>query len=140
MAEESLLAMVFTLDFAVALALRSVISGLILFGTSRLVGAKGGLLSAMGVATLTTLITIFLFEAYVFPLIGYEATDILTAIKTNLFGLILSYVLPSVVWFFVVMMLLKVGPFQALTIAFAQWLISLALSYFGVLTFLTDFL
>lgn len=140
MAEAELLQLILTADFLISLAVRSVVAGIILFLTSRLVGAKGGLLAAMGVAALSTIITIFVFESYVFPLLEVETTDILTAIKTNVFGLILSYVLPGIVWFFLVMTLLRTGPFQAFAIAFIQWLLGLAISYFGVLTFLSDFL
>ncbi len=140
MADAGLLQVLFTQEFLVSLAVRSVIAGMILFLTSRVVGARGGLLSAMGVAFLSTVITIFVFESYVFPLLAVESTDILTAIQTNLFGLALTYILPGLVWFFLVITLLKVGPFQALAIAFIQWLLGLALTYFGVLTFLTDFL
>jgi hypothetical protein len=137
---ESLLALFLIPDFWIALAIRSVIAGLILFVTSRLVGAKGGLLSAMGVAFLTTVVTIFVFETYVFPLLVTDSGDILTAITTNLLGLALTYILPGVVWFFLSMILLKVGPLQALAIAFIQWLIGLAISYFGVMTFLLEYL
>lgn len=140
MAEPNLLLLLATPSFLVSLALRSVVAGIILFITSRFVGAKGGLLGAMGVAFLTTVITIFVFEAYVFPLLEVESTDILTAIKTNVFGLLLSYILPGLVWFFLVIMLLKVGPMKALIIAFVQWLLGLALTYFGVMTFLTQYL
>jgi len=140
MAEVELLQTILSMEFLISLALRSVVAGIILFLTSRIVGAKGGLLAAMGVAALSTVITIFIFEAYVFPLLAVESTDILTAIQTNVFGLLLTYIMPSIVWFFLVMILLKVGPVHAGIIAFVQWLLGLALTYFGVLTFLTDFL
>lgn len=140
MAEPNLLALVFTPAFLIPLSVRWIVSGIILFLTSRLVGAKGGLLSAIGVAFLSTVITVFVFEAYIFPLLNVESTNILTMIKTNIFGLVLSYILPGLVWFFLVMILLRVGPFQALTIAFVQWLLGLALTYFGILTFLAAFL
>ncbi len=140
MVETSLLDVLFTADFLVALAVRSVVSGVILFLTSRLVMAKGGLLSCMAVAALTTVITIFVFEAYVLPLLEVDPTDIMTALKTNIFGVVLSYIMPGLVWFFLTIMILRVGPFQALAIAFTQWLLGLALMYFGVLTFLADFL
>lgn len=137
---EGLLTLFLIPDFWIGLAIRSVISGLILFAISRIVGAKGGLLSAMGVAVLTTVITIFVFETYVFPLLVTDSADIWTAITTNLLGIALTYILPGIIWFFLVMILLKVGPVQAAMIAFIQWLISLALTYFGVMTFLLAYL
>lgn len=137
---ESLFVLFSLPEFWLSLAIRSVVTGIILYVTSRLVGAKGGLLSAMGVAFLTTVITIFVFETYVFPLLTADSADILTAISTNIFGLVLTYILPGVVWFFLVMLLLKVGPMQALIIAFIQWLLGIALSYFGIMTFLIEYL
>lgn len=140
MVEADLLQLFLLPDFWFSLAVRSVIAGLVLYFTSRLVGAKGGLLSAMGVAFLSVVITIFVFETYIFPLLTVESADIITAISTNLFGLLLVYIIPGVIWFVLVMTLLKVGPMQALVIAFIQWLIGFALQYFGVLTWLTQFL
>ena len=140
MAEVSLLQLFLTTDFWVLLAIRSVVAGLILYLTSRLVGAKGGLLSAMGVAFLNVVIVIFLFESYIFPLLAFESTDLVTALQTNILGFILALLLPGIIWFVLVMVLLKVGPMQALIIAFVQWLLGVALTYFGVLTFLTAFL
>lgn len=140
MAEAELLQLFLSASFLMSLAVRTVVSGILLFGLSRFVGARGGLLAAMGVAFLSTVITMFVFEAYVFPLLEFEAVDIITAIETNVFGLIVSYILPGLVWFFLVMMLLRVGPVKAAIVAFLQWLLALALTHFGVLVFLTEFI
>lgn len=140
MVEATLLELLFTPDSLVELAVRSVISGLVLFVISRVVSAKGGLLSAISIGFLNSVILVFLFQAYIFPLLAVESTDIVTALKTNVLGLVLSYILPSAVWFFLVMAIMRVGIVQAGMIAFAQWLLSLALTYFGVFTFLAEFI
>jgi len=140
MVEVELLQLFLSADFLVSLAVRTVVSGILLFVLSRFVGAKGGLLPSMGVALFTTIIVMFIFEAYLFPLLEFETTDILTALNTNVLGLVLSYVMPAAVWFFLVMMLLRVSPIKALMVAFLQWLLSLALVHFGILVFLTEFI
>lgn len=140
MVEASLLQSLFTVDSMIELAIRAVVSGIILFFTSRLVGAKGGLLACMGVAVLSSVITIFILDAYVIPMLSVESTDIVAALEKNVLGYVLSYMLPGAVWFFVVILLLRVGPMHALMLAFVQWLLGLALSYFGIFTFLQDFL
>lgn len=140
MVEATLFDLFLSAGFLMSLALRTVIAGILLFVFSRFVGARGGLLAALGVAFLHTVLTIFLLEAYVFPLLEVEVTDILTALKTNIFGLVVGWILPGAVWFFLVMLLLKIGPVQAIILSVLQWLVSLALSYFGVLVFLTEYL
>lgn len=140
MAELTLIDFLLTPGGIMELAVRTVVSGIILFLTSRLVGAKGGLLAAMGVACLNIVVTALVFETYVFPLMAYDSQDIATMLQTNVLGFVLAGVMPGIVWGFLVMMLMKVGPVQAGMIAFAQWLLGLALSYFGVLLFLKSFL
>lgn len=140
MAEATMIDFLFTFGGVMSLAVTTVISGMILFLTSRIVGAKGGLLAAMGVACLNVIINAFVFEAYIFPLMAYDSQDIATMLQTNIPGFALALIMPSVVWGFLVMVLLKVGPVQAGIIAFTQWLLSLALSYFGILLFLQSFL
>lgn len=122
------------------LAVRTVISGIILFLTSRLVGARGGLLAAMGVAFLNILIMSIVFEIYIFPLMAYDSQDIATMLQTNILGFVLAGIMPGLIWGLLVMVLMKVGPLQAGMIAFVQWLLGLALSYFGLLLFLKSFL
>lgn len=140
MPEVALLATLLSADFLVGLAVRSVLSGILLFVVSRIVGAKGGLLAAIGVAFLTTIITMVVFESYVFPLLEFESNDIQTALETNVFGLILSFVLPGIVWFFLVMVLLKTGPLKAVIIAILQWALTLAIKLVGFLAFIAAFL
>ena len=140
MAEIALLATLLNPDFLIGLAVRSVLSGILLFGVSRIVGAKGGLLAAIGVAFLTTVITMVVFEAYVFPLLEFESDDIQTAVKTNLFGLILGFVMSGMVWFFLVMALMKVGPLKAAIVAILQWALTLAIKLVGFLAFIAAFL
>jgi len=140
MADPTMIDFLFTFGGIMSLAVTTIISGIILFLTSRIVGAKGGILAAMGVAFLNVIITAFVFEAYIFPLMAYDSQDIATMLQTNVLGFVLASVMPGVVWGFLVMVLLKVGPVQAAMIAFAQWLLGLALSYFGVLLFLQSFL
>lgn len=140
MAEATMIDFLFTFGGIMSLAVTTVISGMILFLTSRVVGAKGGLLASMGVACLNVVISALVFEAYIFPLMAYDSQDIATMLQTNVLGFVLASVMPGVVWGFLVMVLLKVGPVKAGMIAFTQWLLSLALSYFGVLLFLQSFL
>lgn len=136
---QDLLTILLTPSYLIPFAVRWVISGVILFITAKFVGAKGGLLSAIGVAFLSTVITVMLLQTYVSQLLNYDATDIVSLIQNNIFGLVLSYVLPAVVWFFLVMILMKVGPMHALMIAFVQWVLGVALAYFGLPNFISSF-
>jgi hypothetical protein len=140
MEDTTLISFLLTPGGIMDLAVRTVISGIILFLTSRLVGARGGLLAAMGVAFLNILIMSIVFEIYIFPLMAYDSQDIATMLQTNILGFVLAGIMPGVIWGLLVMVLMKVGPLQAGMIAFVQWLLGLALSYFGLLLFLKSFL
>jgi len=140
MSELTLVDFLLTPGGIMELAVRTVVSGVILFLTSRIVGAGGGLLAAMGVACLNIVVTALVFEAYIFPLMAYDSQDITTMLQTNILGFVLAGIMPGIVWGLLVMTLMKVGPVQAGVIAFVQWLLGLALSYFGVLLFLKSFL
>jgi hypothetical protein len=140
MEDTTLISFLLTPGGIMDLAVRTVISGIILFLTSRLVGARGGLLAAMGVAFLNILIMSIVFEIYIFPLMAYDSQDIATMLQTNILGFVLAGIMPGLIWGLLVMVLMKVGPLQAGMIAFVQWLLGLALSYFGLLLFLKSFL
>lgn len=125
--------------YLIGLALQTVISGFILYFSSRVVGSQSGLLSAFGVAFLSTMVTGFLIDAYLIPMLQTESVTIGGALETNILAMAMSYVLPGAVWFVFVIALMKVGPVQALVMAFLQWLLKFALIYFGFLTFFAAF-
>ena len=120
-----------TVGFIIFLATRAVIEGIVLFFAAKFFGSKSSLLTAVLSAFLITIITMIAFELYVFPLLEVDPQNLQEAVESNLFGLILSYILPGIIWFFVVTIFMKVGLFSAAGIGFSLRLLDFAIVFFG---------
>lgn len=139
-------------EFLISLAVTSVLSGLLLFIISRFVGAKGGLLAAIGVAFLVTVINVVALESFVFPLIDSSIDQKLANMEAELqrdpadfvIGLLtaglIMLILPGVVWVVTVMALMKVSFFKAILIAVIERILVFILGLIGFLAFLVAFL
>ena len=120
-----------TLGFIIFLATRAVIAGITLFFVSKLFGSKSGLLTSILSTLLITIITMIVFEIYVFPLLEVDPENLQEAVESNLIGLVLSYILPGIIWFVVVMFFMRVGIFSAIGIALLLRLLDFAIVFFG---------
>ncbi len=122
------------------LVIRTLIAGTILLIVSRIFFPKGGIIAPFIIIIISIIGTIIIEEEYIIPLLENDSETIVDTLKNEVFGYVLSFAAPIIIWIFALMIFMRMGLFSAIGVSILIKAIDYAIIKYEIFIFVAEYI